>query len=506
MAARKAAPKKTVPKKAPATKKAAAREPTPAALLKKVATVSDSNKSVQKELRAMTKIFGENQKILVSMKGMIDALASTLEHVQRQSKQINVIEDDTQKLYAGLRQARVQSDLVGRINDQTARLEKEVTRVADEQRASGSQGLAEKVEESMNSIRNNSQMIIKMAQRIDEVRDDLRRIAGKTDSLAGIGTEMDSLREGIREMSAKSGADGRAVESLRQELGRITDGVSSVSGLGAEMETIRAAIESISAKASGIDALGVVIDGLREQFGQISSKVDAASGADGRAAKLEAKMDRIEADLGLLAKKAGEAAAVGEGLVDVRSEVTGLRQEVAGKTEAIGQEISSISDALKRQGEDAAEFRARTDRIYQELQSVRAGAARSSDNSSKEMMALLQLSKYQSSIRMSAESKYGTSAEIEAMVGQTAAIVRLFEEVSEESGGGMPLPDEVRQWATGKILDCADRWEVRFSDVYAILVNAMGRDMLKESIRIQQVRDIYGIRAVDEIKADLNIS
>ena len=69
----------------------------------------------------------------------------------------------------------------------------------------------------------------------------------------------------------------------------------------------------------------------------------------------------------------------------------------------------------------------------------------------------------------------------------------------------IPLPHEVRQWAVSKILDCADRWEIRFSDVYSILTNAIGRDMLKESVRIQQVRDIYGIRAVDEIRRDLNI-
>ena len=30
--------------------------------------------------------------------------------------------------------------------------------------------------------------------------------------------------------------------------------------------------------------------------------------------------------------------------------------------------------------------------------------------------------------------------------------------------------------------------------------------MLKESVRIQQIRDIYGIRGVDEIRKDLNIS
>jgi hypothetical protein len=42
--------------------------------------------------------------------------------------------------------------------------------------------------------------------------------------------------------------------------------------------------------------------------------------------------------------------------------------------------------------------------------------------------------------------------------------------------------------------------------VYSILSDAIGRDMLKEAIRIQQVRDIYGIRAVDEIRRDLNIT
>ena len=42
--------------------------------------------------------------------------------------------------------------------------------------------------------------------------------------------------------------------------------------------------------------------------------------------------------------------------------------------------------------------------------------------------------------------------------------------------------------------------------MYNILTNNLGRDLLKESIRIQQVRDIYGIRAVDEIRKELNIS
>ena len=58
----------------------------------------------------------------------------------------------------------------------------------------------------------------------------------------------------------------------------------------------------------------------------------------------------------------------------------------------------------------------------------------------------------------------------------------------------------------GKIFDCADRWELRFSEVFQILVDNLGKELLKESIRVQQIRDIFGIRAVDEIRSELNIS
>ena len=56
---------KTTKKKTTAKAK---KEPNPSVLLKKVASVSDSNKALQKEIKVMSKIFGENQKVLVSMK------------------------------------------------------------------------------------------------------------------------------------------------------------------------------------------------------------------------------------------------------------------------------------------------------------------------------------------------------------------------------------------------------------------------------------------------------
>ena len=107
---------------------------------------------------------------------------------------------------------------------------------------------------------------------------------------------------------------------------------------------------------------------------------------------------------------------------------------------------------------------------------------------------------------MLAESKYGALNDIEKMAEQTADIVNLFDKLSIESEKKIPLPHEVRQWAISTIFDCADKWEIRFDDLIKMLLRSLGQNLLKESIRIQQVRDIFGIKAVDKIKNQLKMS
>jgi len=486
------------------------RQPSPAAILKKVGSVSDSNKTLQKEIKVMSKIFGENQKVLVSMKGMIDTLTSTLEHIQKQSKQINIIEDDTQKLYAGLNQVRTQSNLINKINNQTEKLESELTKISEIQRKSKTQEISQKVEDSMNSITNNSQMIIKIAQRIDEVRDNLREVSGKTDSFLEISSEMNKLKEKIEEVSGKTeniNTGNQVVQSLKQEFEKIIEGISDTSNLNTELDSIKNSIDEISSKSSKMDSLGGVIDGLKQQFETISSDVNSREAISLESIKeLGGKIDRIEADIGSLSKRADSTTFVGENLKLVQEDFSNFKSNVFDKTNNIEQKIGSVSDTLKRQEQSTTEFHKKSEKLFQEIQSVKNVTNKASSDSSKEIMALLKLSEYQSNIRMNTESKYGESKELEKMASLTSEIVNLFDRISIESGEKIPLPHEVRQWAVSKILDCADKWEIRFSDVYSILTNAIGRDMLKESIRIQQVRDIYGIRAVDEIRKDLNIS
>ncbi len=484
MATKKAASAKPAKKAAsakPAKKAASARpakrEPTPAAMLKKVASISDTAKQLSKEIKVVGKIFADNQKVLISMKTMMDAIAVSLEQIQKQSKQISILEDDSGKLFAGLNQVRGQADIIAKINSQTARLEDEVSKI--QKSAPKTAELAQQVGDSMDSIRNNSQMIMKIAQRIDGVRDQLREVSTKTESLAGIGDEIESLKKSI-----ESGIDA---SELRAELEKISQKADATEFLKGELVEINKTIRGISERAEGIDGIEDVIGGLRREFSaiaekaapipSISAELDAIKDKIEKVSQNAGKIDAVEGQVESLARRADAAALVGEGVKSVQEGMGELRQSLADKTNTIEQKISALAGAVRRTDE----------------------------SSSRDVVVLLRLSEFQSKIRMNAESKYGELRDIEGMAEQTRDITRLFGETYRDTEGGVEMPSDVQQWAISKIFDCADRWEIRFSDVFNILYDRIGRENLKEMIRIRQIRDIYGIRAVDEIRGELGI-
>ena len=193
-------------------------------------------------------------------------------------------------------------------------------------------------------------------------------------------------------------------------------------------------------------------------------------------------------------------------LENIKSEFITLREYVGDNEDELLEKISGISEMINRTEASSAEFHKKADSIIQELQKIRDTTNKASITTSNEVIGLLKLSEYQSNIRMLAESKYGSLEDIEKMAEQTAEIVNLFDKISIESENKIPLPHEVRQWAVSTIFDCADRWEIRFDDLFKILLDSLGKNLLKESIRIQQVRDIFGIKAVDKIKNKLKLS
>ena len=193
-------------------------------------------------------------------------------------------------------------------------------------------------------------------------------------------------------------------------------------------------------------------------------------------------------------------------LENIKSEFMTLREYVGDNEDVLLEKISSISEMINRTEASSAEFHKKADSIIQELQKIRNSTNKEAITTSNEVIGLLKLSEYQSDVRMLAESKYGTLDDIEKMAKQTAEIVNLFDKLSIESEKKIPLPHEVRQWAIGTMFDCADKWEIRFDDLLKTLLVSLGQNLLKESIRIQQVRDIFGIKAVDKIKTELKLS
>ena len=193
-------------------------------------------------------------------------------------------------------------------------------------------------------------------------------------------------------------------------------------------------------------------------------------------------------------------------LENIKSEFLTLREYVGDNEDVLLEKISGISEMINRTEASSAEFHKKADSIIQELQKIRDATNKASITTSNEVIGLLKLSEYQSNIRMLAESKYGILQDIEKMAEQTAEIVNIFDRLSIESEKKIPLPHEVRQWAIGAIFDCADKWEIRFDDLFKILLDSLGQNLLKESIRIQQVRDIFGIKAVEKIKTELKLS
>jgi len=423
-------------------------------LVKKVAAVSDSTKTISKEIKSMTKIFAENQKVLLSMKEMIDTLTSALEQIQKQSKQMNILEEDNQRLYAGLNQVRAQASIITKINEHTSRLQEQVNKITQTQKESPDpDSIMKAVDENKNTLQNNTNMIIKIAQRIDNVKEDLEKLSTKADKVSSVSGELDELKKKILAMFEKADKSNLEME----------------------------------------------ISALKQGLGGIVVKTEAI-------AHLRGEIQKIESEISSLAKRSDATAFTGEGLKMVQDDFASFKENFFNKTNTIDQKLSSLSELLKRSDASAVEFHNKADKLFQDMREIKSTTNKSSSTTSKEVTGLLKLSEFQSNIRILSESKYGELKDIEKMAEQTAAIVNLFDSLSIESDEKLSLPQEVRQWAISKMLDSADKWEIRFSDLFSVLIIKIGREIVKENIRLQQVRDIFGIRGVDEIRKELNLT
>ena len=399
-------------------------------VLKKMSSISDATKTLATEVKSMSKIFAENQKILISLKTMIDAVSSSLEQIQRYSRQVNILEEDTQKLFTGLSQVKAHSNLISKVNEQTNKLQDQVNKIHEKQESIPDVNkLMQSVADSLDSIRNNTKMIMNVAEKTEKIRDEIKQVAIKTENVSRLEENIVNLKVNIDSVVSKT--------------------------------------EPLLNLNSDIRDVGI--------------------------------------ELGSLVRKTDSLAALGGDIRNVGIEFVNFRENILGKTRQIDEKMADLTEMLNSNVASTSEFHKKTNEIYNELQDIRNITHKTSQNTSREVIGLLRLSEFQSNVRMHSESKYGTLDDLEKMINQTVDMVNLFDRLSIESEKKMPLPQEVKQWSVAKILDCADRWEIRFTDVFRLLISQLGSDLVKESLRLEQIRDLFGIRAVDEVRHEFNI-
>jgi chromosome segregation ATPase len=424
-------------------------------VVKKMSSISDATKTLATEVKTMSKIFVENQKILISLKDMISSVNSSLDQIQKNSRQINIIEEDTQRLFSGMSQVKAHSNIIDKINNQINRLQDHVEKIRDKQESMpDTNKIMQSVSDSMDSIRNNTKMIMHVSEKTEKIREDIKNVANRAESLSNIHQEIEEVRQNTKEISSKT-----------EKMSGLEDSISNLKG---EISTIIAKTDSISSLNAQMRNIGTEIDSLIK-------KSDSLSGLSGD-------------------------------IRNINSEFTNFKENILGKSKDLDGKISDFAELLNRNSSSISEFNKKTYEISQQLQDIRHVTHKTSQNTSHEVMGLLRLSEFQSNIRMRSESKYGTLEDIEKMVSQTKDMINLFDRISIEVETKMPLPLEVKQWSISKILDCSDKWEMRFTDVFRLLITELGSDIVKEAIRIEQVRDLFGIRAIDEIRHELNIT
>ncbi len=434
--------------------KRSSKDPT-AEALKKMNLISEATKVLASEVKTMSKIFTENQKILISLKNMIDGVNSSLDQIQKNSRQMNILEEDTQRLFHGMSQVKAHSNLIEKINDQIGRLQDQVNKIHQKQEDIPEVSkLMQSVADNLDSIRNNTKMIMHVSEKTEKIREEIKSVTSKAESLSNIGSEIEEVKKSTKEISEKT-----------QKMSHLEESISN----------------------------------LKTDIGIIVAKTEPIIG-------LDSQIRNVGTEIDSLIKKTDSLGGLGNDIRNVNAEFNNFKNSILGKTKELEEKMSDFAESLNRNSASISEFNKATHEISQQLNEIRSVTHKTSQNTSREVIGLLRLSEFQSNIRMRAESKYGTLEDIQKMVSQAVDIVNLFDRISIEAETKMPLPLEVKQWSVSKILDCADRWEIRFTDVFRMLISELGADLVKESLRMEQVRDLFGIRAVDEVRHELNIS
>ena len=357
-----------------------------------ISSIMESTKMISKEIKTISKIFIDNHRILESTKTMISTLSNTMQYIDKHSKQITLLENESQKIQASLMQLNQKADSVKTSGGINENIEK---RLADIEKESNFAQVKETMAECLENTKTSAQTLEKISASLNNT--DTGKIESKLDSNS-------KMLEDV----------GKLLQSHAQEQGGMDKNIES----------------EISEKISTISR---EVAGLREQIRGVSETQ---------------KTDELTEYVGSMVSKTEVLMGIPAELVELQSRLNAIEVKI-------------------------------------------------SEKGSNEKQPPATLLEYQVKIRMISESKYGDADDLQYMASQTSEILEI---VGKDKGAN------VSKWGVSRILECADRWELRFSDALSMMKDTLGADVLKEAIRIKQVKDVYGVRAVEDTKSLLNIT
>ena len=97
------------------------------------------------------------------------------------------------------------------------------------------------IAESKASIQNNSKMIMKIANRVDEVKEKMDKVPTKTEG--NLTSQIEELRENIKSITNRTGDIGKDMSNLKNEIGGIVSNPKISSLIGDGMKTFKSEIE-----------------------------------------------------------------------------------------------------------------------------------------------------------------------------------------------------------------------------------------------------------------------
>ena len=439
----------------------------------------------------------------------------------------------SKKIGDGLKSIRDSSESIVRLSEAVDAVRMEIRKVAA--RSASAAGTGAEIDALRSEIAKISD-VTQPGSMIGTLRGDLERMAGRFDEF--------SKRQEELESGQRDGPNGFDPNRI---LDSIAAGSSRIEQMGAALDAFREQLGQISSKAAEAESAGMESSKLiTERLRSISDELRSIV------------QEEMASTMAARAEGAGGGDDGRDEFKSIRDGIASLKSDTAGSMREMGQWIARISEEIRGQESDTARMYEKMQEVYAEMRRVKESADTHKRAASDHTARMIKLSEYQSMIRMNAESKYGDLGTISHMAQRTAEIAALFEgggpggssqtvskgadlddghgdqipasdsehtaasasDVEPAEGAGdhdgvrngdavtersTPLPLDVKRWAVGKMFDCADRWEIRFSDAYGVIKDAIGPGMLAESLRMQQIRDIYGIRAVKSTREDLGI-